>query len=119
MWLRESELANKCPNLRIWSYGYKPGSDNSGTTDNHSINLNLSLHQLLDELAEGNEGDHPIIFITHSLGGLMLKDVSLSNRVYIETEFFFRLLFEILSITGIVSPRGLKQFYSLVYLRTV
>jgi alpha-beta hydrolase superfamily lysophospholipase len=78
MWLRDSVPVD-FPQLRVWLYGY-----DSSLTDTDSVEDFYEYAQTLRRLLRGlrrktklgvNQGAIPIIFIAHSLGGLLLKEV--------------------------------------------
>jgi hypothetical protein len=66
-WLADI-LPSTLPNSRILSYGYQ------STDAVPTGSIAAALMYELASMRNGNEG-HPIIFLVHSFGGLMIKDV--------------------------------------------
>jgi hypothetical protein len=91
MWLRDflpqdltSEATNK-PMARIMIYGYESGVANSNNMQNLEdlvTTLNTSLHAM----AAGSI-PKPIIFIGHSLGGLIIKQVGNVRNMFKRPSF--------------------------------
>lgn len=70
-------LPKECPNSRILTFGYdskvtkyRAGAINHNSIMSHSKDLLFSLRRERDL-------DRPLIFIAHSLGGIVVKEVSL------------------------------------------
>ena len=77
LWLRDF-LPEVLPHARIFSWGYDANTTSSTVAsqqfiNDHSKSLinHLTTHRDIDETSR-----RPIIFIAHSLGGLVLKNVS-------------------------------------------
>jgi hypothetical protein len=77
MWLRDL-LPQKVPNARVMTFGY-----NADIIANTSIagirdNARKLLSTLRDKREDDDENDNgrPIVFIAHSLGGIIIKQVS-------------------------------------------
>jgi surfactin synthase thioesterase subunit len=90
MWLRDAlpyditEAGDINPVARVMVYGYRSTLPESESTQNLE-DLATSLHSSLVELASAAT-IKPIIFIAHSLGGLIVKEVgppitSMSGRL--------------------------------------
>lgn len=86
MWLRDSlpfdltsEITNK-PMARIMIYGYESGVVNSINTQNLE-DLATTLHNSLLAIATGSKFK-PIIFVGHSLGGLIIKQVGNVHHMF-------------------------------------
>lgn len=87
MWLRDAlpfDLENDAtgrPMARVVTYGYDSSVANSSSTQNLE-DLGTSLRSSLLPLAASQQ-PRPIIFIAHSLGGLVVKEtlISLSNSI--------------------------------------
>ena len=79
-------LPLEIPNCRILSWGYDVDIDHvlssasTATIFNHAHNL---LAALTDARMEGQSRTRPLIFIAHSLGGIIVKDVSLPVREFL------------------------------------
>jgi hypothetical protein len=76
MWLRDG-LADDLTTARIMIYGYKSTIPNSKSMQTLA-DLALSFYTSLESLI-GDEDPKPIVFIAHSLGGLIVKQVSTIN----------------------------------------
>lgn len=74
VWLRDF-LPAEFPNARVFSYGYDAGDVfGAGTT----IDVTFEATMLLNDLEFDRQGaakNRPIIFISHSLGGIIVKKV--------------------------------------------
>jgi hypothetical protein len=72
-------LPRSCPNARIWAWGY-----HTLVSDGHPLRLQNDVfahaRELLLDLAAAREAanttNRPIIFIAHSTGGILVKEVS-------------------------------------------
>ena len=88
LWLRDF-LPAKFPNVRVMSYGY----DAAFALSSSVSDIETAAASLLDYLdgARKNEQEkqRPIIFVAHSLGGIIVKRVSLSHKInyYLTIEF--------------------------------
>ncbi|KAL9065496.1 MAG: hypothetical protein Q9161_008201 [Pseudevernia consocians] len=86
LWLRDL-LPSKLPNARIWTWGY----DSRTHTGSHHDHLTIKklydhgrelVYELDGERRDDNSYQRPIIFIAHSLGGIVVKSALLhSDRV--------------------------------------
>ncbi|KAF8522705.1 hypothetical protein BU17DRAFT_34923, partial [Hysterangium stoloniferum] len=74
LWLRDF-LPQTIPTARIWSYGYDAYTENASSQQT----LHGHAKDFLAKLSMYREADRttrrPIIFIAHSLGGIILKSV--------------------------------------------
>ncbi|MGD9727326.1 MAG: esterase/lipase family protein [Nitrospiraceae bacterium] len=66
-------LANQHPNARVWSYGHKAPMFNLSDANGVKKELQDTSTQLLSALTRHDVGKKPLVFITHSLGGLIVK----------------------------------------------
>lgn len=74
MWLRDF-LPEATPRARIMTYGYDSRLlNNNSTASIHEFSRNF-LEALTSARAGDGEKRRPIIFIGHSLGGLVVKEV--------------------------------------------
>ena len=77
IWLRD-DLPSRFPNLRIWTYGY-----GSKLTDENYVSDPFEdaegLKGDLRSFRDPSEKERPIVFIVHSLGGLIFKQASSSG----------------------------------------
>ncbi|CRK30176.1 hypothetical protein BN1723_014348 [Verticillium longisporum] len=67
-------LADDLPNARIWTYGYNAdavegmfGATNKNSVSQHGRDFAIKFERKLDD-------QEPIIFVAHSLGGIIVKD---------------------------------------------
>lgn len=78
LWLRDF-LPAEIPNARVLSFGY-----NSSITFSKSVtDITNAAEMLLDRLdcvRSGVAGTRPIIFVSHSLGGIIVKKVRLCSK---------------------------------------
>lgn len=74
-------LPQDCPNARILTYGYdtKITKYTSGSTSKNSV-LSHS-KDFLFALGRSHAKDCPLIFLAHSLGGIVVKEVTLRLRL--------------------------------------
>ncbi|PYH46386.1 LipA and NB-ARC domain protein [Aspergillus saccharolyticus JOP 1030-1] len=72
MWLRDL-LPQELPNIRIMTYGYNARFNNfTGHQDLRNISMKL-LSELVDLRKTEKECKRPIVYICHSLGGIVVK----------------------------------------------
>ncbi|KAI1755436.1 hypothetical protein F4782DRAFT_488567 [Xylaria castorea] len=95
-------LASKLPTTRILTFGYDAyvadwkSVVSQNRIANHAYNLLTSLAHYRDEKEDSNE--HPIIFVCHSLGGLVCQDALSTARG--RTDEHFRSILR--SVRGVV-----------------
>jgi hypothetical protein len=80
MWLRDS-LPRDFPHARIMTYGYDAqihGSNSFQTLESLASSLRILVEGI--KPPRNSLREKPIIFIAHSLGGLVLKQVYYSSR---------------------------------------
>jgi len=78
-------LPRSCPNSRIWAWGY-----HTLVSDGQPLRLQNDVfahaRELLLDLADArdatNTTDRPIIFIAHSTGGILVKEVSTPTEIH-------------------------------------
>jgi len=68
-----------CSEVGIWSFGYQA---EFSKWKGSSMPLPFRANSFLDILESNNIGKRPIIFITHSLGGLLVKDMLRTADTY-------------------------------------
>jgi hypothetical protein len=77
MWLRDS-LAREEPKLRVWIYGYE-SSLRSEESISDIFDYADTFRRLLGEMRKGgnkpSKSPRPLVFIVHSLGGIVFKEV--------------------------------------------
>ncbi|TGO23957.1 hypothetical protein BPAE_0116g00180 [Botrytis paeoniae] len=87
MWLRD-QLPNELPGARIFSFGYDANvlfSRGTGTIEDFATNL---LEDLVRERKDDSNRKRRIIFICHSMGGIVLKKAlikAVDNNLYKNT----------------------------------
>ena len=77
-WL-ESFLPEQIPNARIMSYGYNSTVQFSKSVADIGTFAEQLLHSLIAKRRSKSERTRPVIFICHSLGGLVFKQVGFSD----------------------------------------
>lgn len=80
MWLRDF-LPNQLPTARIMSYGYNSKTAFSKSVTDIEDESTLLLNYLAGERRLEVEKSRPILFISHSLGGIIVKKVSAVSRL--------------------------------------
>ncbi|RDW57768.1 hypothetical protein BP5796_12569 [Coleophoma crateriformis] len=80
MWLRD-DIAKRIPKIRVWLYGYGTNLSDNSTIEDVDTFADTLTNLLRTFRARGDDLAKPLIFIAHSLGGLVLKQavVSMSN----------------------------------------
>lgn len=66
------ELAEDLPSCRIWTVGYPAGITQLGVP---GMRIEKRAGNLAHKLANNGIGDRPIVFVTHSMGGLIVKSL--------------------------------------------
>ncbi|MFC9774519.1 hypothetical protein [Paenibacillus chitinolyticus] len=102
-WMRGKNRENFWPNwiaqefstVRVWSLGYAASSTkwqrvsgfiNKNKRDSgHAMSLPDRARQVLDLLVQNGLGERPIMFICHSLGGLLVKQILRMSSDSVET----------------------------------
>ena len=96
MWLRDS-LPDDLPTAQVWIYGYDSKLFNSQSMEDLGRRSGNSLQpsgygctfespypEFKTNIHQETDQRRPLIFIAHSLGGLILKEVSRSMSVAVE-----------------------------------
>ena len=73
------ELAKSAPHCGIWSVGYAAGITELG---NPGMIIEKRAGNLASQLTMRQMGDRPIIFITHSMGGLVVKSLIVNSELH-------------------------------------
>ena len=74
-WLKDF-LPHDVPNARVMTFGYNADAAFGNTTADIADHAKSLLSSLIDKREENDELRRPIIFIGHSLGGIVIKQVS-------------------------------------------
>ncbi|KAL1626746.1 hypothetical protein SLS56_006739 [Neofusicoccum ribis] len=83
LWLRDSipiKMAAASTNARIFSYGYNANTAFSRAVTDITDEAAMLLDRIKSERKSTNERKRPLIFIAHSLGGILVKKVQRSYR---------------------------------------
>lgn len=78
MWLRDflpQKLDKVGLKARIWSYGYDSRTAFSAAITDITVEADMFLDRMQGERIKNEDKDRPIIFIAHSLGGIIVKKV--------------------------------------------
>jgi protein SERAC1 len=67
-------LAQELPTANIWSAGYD-SSPLTSASSGGGLSLQIRSSSLLDYFLSNKIGQRPLIFVTHSLGGLLVKQI--------------------------------------------
>jgi hypothetical protein len=73
-------LPSFVPDATIWSYGYNANLVEGVFAPNNRNSIRQHGNDLMVKLTRSLSGDQPIIFVAHSLGGLVVKDVCASRQ---------------------------------------
>jgi hypothetical protein len=72
-------LPEKFPNVRVMSFGYDSAYALSSSVSDISSAAASLIDSLSGERQKDSERKRPIIFVAHSLGGIVVKKVGLKN----------------------------------------
>lgn len=77
----EALLPGTIPDIRIFTLGYDADVDRFRSTASQNTIFQHAADLLSDvaDLLESDDGDLPVIFVVHSLGGIIVKDVCFSK----------------------------------------
>jgi hypothetical protein len=106
-------IADEFPSLGFWTIGY--AANVSGWTG-ESMAIADRGNAILDEMESDGFGDRPIIFIAHSLGGIMVKQL-LRGAVTLHVSRWEKIATNTLGIIFIATPHagsGLANFASFI-----
>lgn len=80
LWLRDF-LPSQLPNARIMSFGYNSETVFTQSVEDIADTATSLLERLNIKRQDAAERARPIIFISHSLGGIIVKKVSLPPQL--------------------------------------
>ena len=80
-WLRDF-LPSELPGARIMSFGYNANSLSTKSVSDIDDIARMLLYDLKIDRQEEDEKQRPLVFIAHSLGGIVLKKVE-NNLTYV------------------------------------
>lgn len=77
-------LARDFPNIRVLTYGYDSDISHFCKSPANQMTISQRARTLLEALTDQRFdcSERPIIFVVHSLGGLLVKDVIIESRKY-------------------------------------
>ena len=81
-------LPHECPHARILSFGYDTKITNYGRSSVNKCSIYSHAKDLLFVLSRNAVARRPIIFVAHSLGGIVVKEVWVLELYLIELFFF-------------------------------
>ena len=76
LWLRDF-LPSQLPNARVMSYGYYSETVFTQSVEDITDTAIILLERLTTKRQEVEERERPIMFISHSLGGIVVKKAGL------------------------------------------
>lgn len=80
LWLRDF-LPSTLPTARIWSFGFNSSVFSQSTSDIEDVSRTLL--DRIDSVRENSQArEKPIIFISHSLGGIIVKKAKQSSIIH-------------------------------------
>ncbi|RAL05432.1 uncharacterized protein BO80DRAFT_136579 [Aspergillus ibericus CBS 121593] len=82
----EKFIPAKVPEARILSYNYECQLNDFWTEDDDLITelSNDMMDQLMDQRTKGDQGNRPVIFVAHCLGGLVVENALVHGRQHDE-----------------------------------
>ena len=73
-----NEIGKSRPQYGVWTFGYAAGFTH---LDNPGICIELRAGNLARQLVLSGVGERPLIFVTHSMGGLVIKSLIVSSQL--------------------------------------
>lgn len=120
MWLRD-DLPISIPDARVFVYGYDTGLQDSASSQSLE-DLGLSFKDALRSLLKENWKSgflKPLVLLGHSLGGLVVKEVSLIiHRLCFLTTHFFQALCQMFTNSNVDEELLLKSIRAILFFGT-
>ena len=104
-------LGNDLQNFGIWSFGYEA---EFSRIKGRSMPRFDQAKNLIGWLEAREFGERPIIFITHSLGGLLIKEMLRAAYSYKKEEFYSNLIYQTKGVVFLATPHTGSHLANLV-----